>query len=74
MNGSSPASSVSEEVFLSEKAPFPPPLALLGYVSLPTFGSYCPQTPSKEQMNRPLTLARQRPTSLESEISFTIPN
>jgi len=31
--------------FLSEKAPFPPPLALLGYVPIPTSCSYYPQTP-----------------------------
>jgi hypothetical protein len=30
---------------LSEKAPFPPPLALLGYNPIPTFGSYSPQIP-----------------------------
>ncbi len=46
MSRSPPAAfSVSEEVLLSEKAHFPPPLAFLGYVPIPTFGSYCPQTP-----------------------------
>src|SRR5438552_19178747 len=37
--------SALEEVFSGEKASFPPPLALLGYVPIPTFCSYCVQTP-----------------------------
>jgi len=40
-----PAFSFSEEVFSGERASFPPPLALLGYVPLPTSCSYEPQTP-----------------------------
>ena len=42
---SPPAFSLSEEVFSEEKASFLPPLALLGYVPIPTFCSYCVQTP-----------------------------
>src|SRR5258708_38838011 len=42
-----PACSFSEEFFSSERASFPPPLALLGYVPLPTSCSYEPQTPNR---------------------------
>jgi len=37
--------SFSKEVFSGGRASFPPPPALLGYVPLPTFCSYKPQTP-----------------------------
>lgn len=40
------AFSVSEEVLSGEKASFLPPLALLDYISLPTFCSSCLQTPT----------------------------
>ena len=42
---SPPAFSLSEEVFSEEKASFPPPLALQGYVLIPIFCSYRVQTP-----------------------------
>ena len=41
----SSAFSVGTRGFLREKAPFLPPLALLGYVPIPPFRSYCPHTP-----------------------------
>jgi hypothetical protein len=37
------AFSVSEEVLSGEKASFFPPLALLGYIPIPTFCSSCPR-------------------------------
>jgi len=36
---------LSKRFFSKEKAAFPPPLVILGYVPLPTFCSYCVQTP-----------------------------
>jgi hypothetical protein len=46
MSRSNPfAFSIGTRGFLREKAPFLPPLALPGYVPMPTFRSYCPQTP-----------------------------
>ena len=45
------AFSVSEEVRLVEKASFLPPLAFLGSIPLPTFYSYCPQTPIQSKLS-----------------------
>jgi hypothetical protein len=53
------AFSVSEEILSGEKASFLPPLALLGYIPIPTFCSYCPQTPSTNGDTEPLERVRQ---------------
>ncbi len=44
------AFSVPQKVLSGEKASFLPPLALLGYIPIPTFCSYCPQTPSTKSL------------------------